>query len=308
MSVFYNSEKLPLFRNAVITIGTFDGVHLGHQKILRTITDTAKNIGGESVVITFDPHPRRLISPDKELKILTPLENKIELISSQGVDHIVVVPFTLEFSTLSAEQYISDFLIEKFHPNTIVIGYDHHFGSDRTGNIQLLKSVQQQYNYQLIEIPEQLVDEAGISSTKIRTALQNGNVQDAATMMGRSYSLKGKVIKGKQLGRTIGYPTANIDAADNDQLLPSVGIYCVKVVHESKEFGGMLSIGYNPTVTDEHTIKIEVNIFDFDKNIYDDLLEIVFINYMRSEEKFDSLEALKSQLAKDELMARKMLF
>lgn len=307
MALFFDTGHLPEFKNTVVTIGTFDGVHLGHQKILQTVIDQACEVNGESMVITFDPHPRKLLFPDKELKILTPLREKLALISSIGIHHIVVVPFTKEFSSLSAQQYIQDFLIGKFHPHTIVIGYDHHFGNDRGGNIRLLKKEQNVYGYKLIEIPEQVVDEASISSTKIRNALLNGNVQESAAMMGRPYSIKGIVVKGNRLGRTIGYPTANIRLQDENRLLPAIGIYCVQVKYANTLYGGMLSIGYNPTVTDEKTIKIEVNIFDFDKKIYGEELEIVFIDKMRDEQKFASLNALKAQLKKDEEMAKKRL-
>lgn len=307
MGVFYHTENLPEFQNAVVTIGTFDGVHLGHQAILQTVMDQAEKIHGESIVITFHPHPRKLLFPHQELKILTPLEDKISLLKSLGIDHIVVVPFTTDFSNLSAEQYIHDFLLDKFHPHTIVIGYDHHFGSDRKGNIHLLKATQQECNFQLIEIPEQLIDEAGISSTKIRKSLQEGDVREAALMMGRGYSLKGIVVTGNQLGRTIGYPTANLRLIDTDQLMPSLGIYGVQVRYKEELLGGMLSIGYNPTVTDQKTIKIEVNLFDFNKDIYGDPLELIFIGYMRGEQKFESLQALTIQLKKDEEMAKSIL-
>lgn len=307
MSVFYNTDNLPKFKNAVITIGTFDGVHLGHQKILKTVIDKAKEVNGESVVITFHPHPRKLLFPQQPLKILTPLSAKIWLLSSLGIDHIVVVPFTKEFAALSASQYIKEFLIEKLNPHTIVIGYDHHFGQDRSGNIQLLKQEQNDFGYKLMEIPEQVIDEISISSTKIRSALMSGKVAESAKMTGRNYSIKGKVVKGRQLGRAIGYPTANIQPLDSEQIIPAIGIYCVQVKSKHKLYGGMLSIGYNPTVTDEKTIKIEVNIFDFDQSIYNEEVEVFFIEKMRDEEKFDSLDALKEQLKMDEMMARGML-
>jgi len=307
MGVFYSTDKLPEFRNAVLTIGTFDGVHLGHQKILKTVTDEAQKINGESIVLTFHPHPRKLLFPQQQLEIITPLEEKINFLSSFGIDHVIVVPFTKEFSQLSAKDYIRDFLVGKFHPHTVVIGYDHHFGSDRSGNITLLKAEQKTYNYQLIEIPEQLIDEAGISSTKIRKALLEGDVKESAAMMGRFYSLKGTVVKGKQLGRTIGYPTANIQLKNTEQLLPAIGVYAVKVNYENALFGGMLSIGYNPTVTEEKTIKIEVNIFEFNREIYGEQLEILFLTRMRGEEKFASLDDLKKQLQADEHYARQLI-
>lgn len=307
MSVFYSTDNLPEFHHAVVTIGTFDGVHLGHQKILKTVIDQARALQGESIVITFHPHPRKLLLPQQDIKILTPLEDKIAKLTELGIDHVIVIPFTKAFASLSAEEYIQDFLVAKCHPQTIVIGYDHHFGSDRKGNIHLLKAVQDKYHFNLIEIPEQLIDEAGISSTKIRKALLAGDVAEARNMMGRYYSLKGRVIKGRQLGRTIGYPTANIHVADSEQLMPGVGIYSVWVKYGSDTYGGMLSIGYNPTVTEDTSMKMEVHIFDFNKEIYDEPLEVQWVQYLRPEYKFDSLEALKKQLQADEIRAKQSL-
>ncbi|MDR3679673.1 MAG: bifunctional riboflavin kinase/FAD synthetase [Flavipsychrobacter sp.] len=299
MAIFFNITTLPAFKNAVVTIGTFDGVHLGHRCILQEVVSQAKTINGESVLITFDPHPRKLIFPDQELKLLTPLPTKLELVTDAGIDHVVVVPFTRDFANLSAEDYISQFLVQYFKPHTIIIGHDHQFGHDRKGGIDLLQQLSKQYDYQVVEIPAQLIDEAAVSSTKIRKAITAGHVQDAAHMLGRYYTLTGKVIKGRQLGRTIGYPTANITPNDPAQVVPAIGIYAVTVQVASGTFNGMLSIGYNPTVTDEQKINIEVNIFDFDQDIYGQELELSFVTYLRNEEKFASLEALKEQLAKD---------
>lgn len=299
MGLFFDNGQLAAFHNPVLTIGTFDGVHLGHKTILNEVVRQAKEVNGESVLITFEPHPRKLLFPDQPLQLLTSPEQKFELIFATGIQHIVVVPFTREFSSYSAAGYISDFLVEKFHPHTIIIGYDHRFGHDRLGDINLLKQYQEDFNYQLAEIPAKLIDEAAVSSTKIRKALIAGQVQDAAHMMGRYYNLRGTVIHGNHLGRTIGYPTANIQLQYTEQLIPAVGIYAVYVTHNGTRYRGMLSIGYNPTVSDAHQLHIEVNILDFDKDIYGDTLEIAFVTYLRNEEKFASLEALKEQLHKD---------
>jgi riboflavin kinase/FMN adenylyltransferase len=299
MAVFYNIEHLPDFNNPVLTIGTFDGVHYGHKKILQEVVTHAHEVDRESIVVTFEPHPRKLLFPNQPLRLITPLEEKLKLIEATGIRHIVVAPFTKEFSQLSAREYISQFLVERFHPQTIIIGYDHHFGHDRTGDINLLKDLQDEFHYKVIEIPPQLIDEATVSSTKIRNALNEGRVHDAAHMLERSYVLNGRVIEGRKIGRTIGYPTANLQPLDFDQLIPANGIYAVRVTYNGQSFGGMLSIGFNPTVTNEKKLHIEVNIFDFDETIYGEVIEISFVKWLRAEEKFASLEELKQQLALD---------
>lgn len=299
MAVYYNIDTLPAFRKAVITIGTFDGVHLGHKTILQEVVKHAREVNGESVLITFEPHPRKVLFPGTSLKLLTPLDEKIELLTAEGIEHIVVAPFTKEFSRLSAGDYISDFLVGYFNPDSIVIGYDHHFGHDRSGNIQLLQQLATQYNYKVYEIPAQLIDEAAVSSTKIRNALTNGDVKDAAHMLGRHFSISGTVITGAQLGRTIGYPTANIQPIDEDQLIPAIGIYAVLVLWQGREYKAMLSIGNNPTVSDTKELHIEANIFDFNADIYGETLKVSFVEKLRDEVKFDSIELLTQQLHKD---------
>lgn len=304
MAVFFDTNHLPAFKNAVVTIGTFDGVHLGHRAILKEVVQHAQEINGESILITFEPHPRKLLFPNQPLGLLTPLDNKLQLITEAGIEHIVVAGFTTEFSQLTAREYIEHFLVKHFKPHTIIIGYDHHFGHDRTGDISLLRQYAPEYGYQVVEIAPQLIEEAAVSSTKIRKALQDGQVTIAAEMLGRPYSISGTVIKGAQLGCTIGYPTANIQVGDADQLIPAIGIYAVKANWKGQQLKGMLSIGYNPTVSDEHVIHIEVNIFDFNETIYDDTLEVYFISRLRNEEKFPSLEALTAQLHQDKINAQ----
>jgi riboflavin kinase/FMN adenylyltransferase len=299
MAVFFDIEQLPAFKNAVLTVGTFDGVHQGHKAILKEVVAHARQVEGESVLITFDPHPRKLLFPDQPLGIITPLKKKIELITAEGIEHIVVVPFTREFARLNAQEYIEHFLVDKFNPHSIVIGYDHHFGHDRKGDLQLLEAYTELYGYQLIEIPPRLIEEAAVSSTRIRKAIEAGNVDVAGQMLGRPYSLQGTVAHGNKLGRTLGYPTANLDPNDPQQIIPAVGIYAIRVVHKGKTYNGMLSIGYNPTVTDKKELRIEANIFDFNMSIYDDELELLFVKRLRDELKFDSLDALVQQLHKD---------
>lgn len=307
MGVFFGVDSLPTFKNSVVTIGTFDGVHKGHQEILAKVKRAANDMDGTSILITFEPHPRKLLYPQQSLKLLTPLEDKIELLQAQGIDHIIVAPFTKEFADLSAEDYITDFLVNYFNPKRIVIGYDHRFGHDRSGNISLLQSVQQKFGYEVEEIPAQLIDEAAVSSTKIRNALLEGEVKTAAQMLGRNFVLTGIVVEGAQLGRTIGYPTANIQPLSDDQLIPANGVYAVMVEVDSKQYPAMLNIGYKPTVTQEKKLTIEAHIFDFNADIYEKSISLIFVERLRDEQRFPSLDALKSQLAEDERSAKEIL-
>lgn len=307
MAVFSNIHNLPGFKNAVLTIGTFDGVHKGHEVILHEVVDHAKKVNGESVLLTFEPHPRKLLFPDQPLGIITPLHKKLELLEEAGIQNIVVVPFTKEFSSLSAQEYVEHFLVGVFKPASIIIGYDHRFGHDRVGDINLLAQYAPRYNYELVEIPAQLIDAAAVSSTKIRHVISEGRMEDAQHMLGRNYQLTGTVVHGNKIGRTLGYPTANIQPNDAEQIIPGIGIYAIKAIHQGTEYGGMLSIGYNPTVTDKKELRIEANLFDFDKDIYGDDLELHFISKTRDEVKFNSLEELTEQLHNDKLETLKRL-
>ena len=299
MAIYTSIDHLPAFTKAVLTVGTFDGVHTGHRAILQQVVSHAEETGGESVLLTFEPHPRKLLFPDQPLGIITPLDEKLQLITAAGIDHIVVVPFTPAFAALSAQEYITGFLVGRFHPAGIVIGYDHRFGHDRAGNIDLLKQYATAGNYTITEIPAQLIDEAAVSSTKIRNAVEEGRVQDAAHMLGRNYTLAGNVVHGNKLGRTLGYPTANLQPHSPEQIIPANGIYAIHATHAGATYKGMLSIGYNPTVTDRKELRIEANLFDFDKDIYGDALELSFTRKLRDEQKFNSLEELTAQIDKD---------
>jgi riboflavin kinase/FMN adenylyltransferase len=307
MSVFYDIQQLPQFKNAVITIGTFDGVHKGHKAILLEVVAHAKKINGESVLLTFEPHPRKLLFPDQPLGIITPLSQKLQLIAETGIEHIVVVPFTREFSMLTAREYIEHFMVGIFHPHSIIIGYDHRFGHDRKGDLDMLKQYAPVYHYELIEIPAQLIDDATVSSTKIRDAISQGRMPEASHMLGRHYSLKGTVVHGNKIGRTLGYPTANLHPLETEQIIPALGIYAIQAIHNNTQYTGMMSIGYNPTVTDKKELRIEANLFDFDKDIYGDELEIIFVKKIRDEQKFDSLDILVRQLHKDKEETIKVL-
>ncbi len=307
MRVFRNTHSLPPFNNAVVTIGTFDGVHRGHQQLIKRIHSLEESVKGESVLITFDPHPRTVVYPQEHnLHLLSSLDEKIALLEKEGIDNLVVVPFTKEFSTQSARDYVEHFLVGKFHPAIIVIGYNHSFGHHRDGNIELLKKLSLEFNFKVEEISKQIVDEIAVSSSRIRIALEEKDCELASHLLGRHYSLQGTVVEGDKIGRTIGYPTANISVTDPSKLIPADGIYAVFVTVEGKKYKGMLSIGYRPTVGGTQKT-IEVNIFDFDKTIYGQTIEISFVKWLRAEEKFNSLDELKAQMHKDKTASQELL-
>lgn len=298
MQVHYSIDKLPAFKNPVITIGTFDGVHEGHKKIIRALLDEADRINGESVIITFHPHPRKIITPDEPLRLINTLNEKIELLAKTGIHHLVVVPFTAEFALLSAEEYISDFVVSRFHPSTIIIGYDHHFGKERKGNFALLQNNAIRYGYRLQEIPKHVLNEVDISSTKIRNAITNSNIETANRLLGYQFFFEGVVAEGDKLGRQLGYPTANLEINDGDKIHPGHGVYAVYVQYGKKNYKGMLSIGNRPTLIHSGE-KIEVNIFDFAEEMYAQTLRITVKAFLRQQEKYDTLEKLTHQLHKD---------
>ncbi len=307
MRVFRDLDHLPIFKNSVVTIGTFDGVHKGHQKLIDRISFMARQQNGESIIVTFHPHPRIVINPqDKSLRLLNTIDEKISLLEKYGVDNVVIVPFSRSFSEQSAEAYVSDFLVKSFHPKHIVIGYDHKFGKNRTGDYQLLEKLKDQYGYSMEEISKEMLDDIGISSTKIRDSLQLGDIKMANELSGHYYTLSGTVVRGLQNGRKLGYPTANIQVNDEYKLIPRKGIYMVKVRYQQELLNGMLSIGYNPTFEGKEQT-IEVNILDFDKDIYGESLTLEFIRYIRDEKKFDSLEALIEEIKNDERITRSVL-
>jgi len=308
MAIFHPGiGTTPPLLKPVLTIGTFDGVHLGHRQILEQVIHYANKMGGESLVVTFEPHPRKILDPSHSLQILTPLQEKLELIRASGIQHIAVTPFNLEFARQSADAYVVDFLVNEFQPAMVVIGYDHHFGQDRKGDIQLLQKYGLEYQFEVQEIPAHMIRDAAISSTQIREALKKGAVFAAAQMLGRPYSVTGKVVKGQQLGRTLGYPTINLQPNDAAQLIPAQGVYAARVRIGHQLHDAMLSIGTRPTVSNSGQISIEATIFDFSQDLYDQEISVLFIQRIRSEEKYDSLDALKAALAADEIASRFLL-
>ena len=304
--------SLPEFRRAVVTIGTFDGVHMGHSKIIAQLKEEAARIDGETVIITFHPHPRKIVSSvPGDIKLLTTLNEKISLLEAAGIDHLVVVPFDHVFANQTAEQYVKDFLYAYFKPHTVIIGYDHRFGKGREGNYQMMKEYAQPLGFEVKEISEQIINEIVISSTRIRHALKDNDIVTATQFLGYPYFFEGVVIEGNKLGRTIGYPTANLHISSEEKLIPGNGVYAVTVVIRDsalvgKVYKGMMNIGLRPTVDGKKKV-IEVNIFDFDADIYGQTIQVHLQYYLRGEVKFNGLEELKEQLRKDKLEAAQTL-
>jgi len=299
MQIHRDINQLPQFRNAVITIGTFDGVHLGHKLIIENLKKEATKANGESVIITFHPHPRKVVSSViTGLRLINTLNERIELLKQTGIGHLVIVPFTDYFASQTAEEYISEFLVKNFKPHTIIIGYDHRFGKDRSGDFKLMEAKAQEYNYYLKEIPEHLLNAIKVSSTNIRNAILQSKIDVANTFLGYDFNFEGQVFHGDKIGRTIGYPTANLKSTDDEKIVLGDGIYAVYTIVEGKHYKGMMSIGFRPTVNGRVRVT-EVHIFDFNKEIYGQIIRVIVKKYLRSEVKFDGLEALKMQLHKD---------
>jgi riboflavin kinase / FMN adenylyltransferase len=300
MKIYHGIDDFSKLNFAVVTSGTFDGVHVGHQKILARVCEMAQRHGGESVVLTFWPHPRLVLHPeDESLKLLNTFEEKATLLKDQGINHLVRIPFTKEFSQLSSEQFIRNILVETIGTKKLVIGYDHHFGKNREGSFEQLKQNAPRYGFDVEEIPRQDVDHVGVSSTKIRESLEAGDIETATHFLGKPFSLTGRVIAGDKLGRLMGYPTANIEIDTKYKLVPMDGIYAVTVLHEHETYKAMLYIGNRPTINGTKK-NIEVNIFQFNKDIYGESLTVYIHRLIREDVKFSDLEALKEQLKRDE--------
>jgi riboflavin kinase / FMN adenylyltransferase len=300
MIIHEGVDQIRGIKNPVVTSGTFDGVHIGHQKILKRIRHLADEIDGETVLITFWPHPRLVLYPEEhQLRLLSTFEEKVKLLADFGVDHLVTIPFTREFSEMSSQEFIQEIIVRKIQTKKLVIGYDHRFGKNREGSFEYLIKNHNQYGFELEEIPREDVDNIGVSSTKIRKSLEEGKIQAANEFLGRNYELSGIIIKGQQLGRSIGFPTANIQILNDYKLIPSNGVYAVHAQIEEMRYLGMLNIGNRPTVGGTNRT-IEVHLFDFDGNLYDRRITIHFQAFLRPEIKFDNLNALKEQLIQDQ--------
>ena len=293
-----NITKIPKSDFNIATIGSFDGIHIGHKKILQTLTKIAKKNNGKSILITFWPHPRYVLKKNNDFKLLTSLDEKIKLFEKNKIDILYIVDFSLKFSKVSANKFIENILLEKLKINCLLIGYNNNFGRNREGNIRYLEENKKKFDIDIISIPKQSVDKISISSTKIREYLNNGKINSANRLLGRKYSINGKIVKGNGIGRKINFPTANIEIDEPKKLLPKSGVYAVEVVLSRKIYLGMLNIGYNPTIKNEKK-SIEVNIFKFSEDIYNNKISINFIRRIRNEKKFKNLNELKKQLIID---------
>ncbi len=295
MNVHYSTENLKI-KNPVLTVGTFDGVHVGHKKIISTLIEDAKKINGESVIFSLSPHPRKVLFPETEaVFLLNTEEEKIKRIEKSGIDRLIIYPFTKEFAALSSCEFIEKILFEKLKVKKLIVGHDHHFGKDREGREEVLKACADRFGISVIKVGAHLIDGKTVSSTKIRNALINGDIDTANTFLGYNYVLSGVVTEGNQIGREMGFPTANL-LIQSDKLIPKNGVYAVSGSVKNKEYGGMLNIGINPTVNSDKKRSIEVHLFKFSENLYGQEISVELKSYIRNEKKFDSTNALKKQL------------
>lgn len=307
MKIFQGFEKLEKIPNPVLTIGTFDGVHLGHQKIINRLNEEAEKVGGESVLFTFYPHPRMVLYPDTHgLKLIQTQAEKIDKLRRFGLQNIIVHPFTREFSRLSALEFVRDYLVNQLHVKKLVIGYDHQFGKNREGSIDFLREVCDTYGFEVIQISAKEVDDVNVSSTKVRNAIQEGDLEQVQHFLGEPFELHGRVVGGQALGRQIGFPTANIDVESDIKLLPKAGVYAVNIVMgDGIMYEGMMNIGTKPTFSSSEELSIEVHLFDFKGDIYDQYVTVQLLSRFRDEQKFESVYDLKEQLLNDESAIRR---
>ena len=307
MKVHYGVENIEI-KCPVVTIGSFDGVHLGHACVIQHLKEKAANIDGESVIISFEPHPREVLYPrEQKIGILTTLEEKIAILEKYGVDHLIILKFTLEFAQQSYTDFVKKILIDKLKIKGLVVGYDHRFGKDRAGNFENLQELANKYGFFLEKEVVFEEDDVNVSSTKIRNALTVGDITTVNRFLGYLYSITGKVVYGHHLGHKIGFPTANIQVSDERKLLPAIGVYAVKVIIGQEIFNGMLNIGIRPTVSNDGQVSCEVYIFDFSQDLYGKTITINFINRIRGERKFNDIEELRAQLQKDQEKILKLL-
>ncbi len=302
MKIYHAVNEFIPVENAVVTIGTFDGVHLGHRKLIKKVCEIADNIGGETVVLTFFPHPRMVLYPHEHgLELLNTIDEKMKLLEEAGVDHLIIHPFDKQFSELSSGEFVKQVLVDKIKTKKLVIGYDHHFGKQREGNFDDLVRMGPEFGFDVEKIEEEDVNNIAVSSTQVRNSLKSGDIQTAISYLGRPYSLTGKVIHGKKIGRTIGFPTANIDIPENYKLIPAEGVYVVKVEIKNEFFFGMLNIGRRPTLEQNGRLSVEVYILDFDRDIYGEVITLHLLEWIRGDQKLNGIEALKQQIEKDRI-------
>lgn len=307
METHHKASSFRNTRQTAVTIGTFDGVHLGHRKIIKRLTGIAGQKQLDSVLLTFFPHPRMVLQQSNDLRLINSIDEKKQLLDDTGLDHLVIEPFTLKFSRLTAKEYIEKYLINYLNAGVIIVGYDHRFGRNRKANIDDLKAFSKEYGFEVIEISKQDVDDVAISSTKIREAIQSGDIDLANRYLTTPFILTGKVVKGKQLGKSLGYPTANLYIEENYKILPKEGVYVVKAKIDNNWYYGMMNIGHNPTIAEGNHKSVETYFFDFEGNLYDQFLQIQMLKRIRDEKKFSSVEALKSAMKSDEIYSKKFI-
>lgn len=306
MKIYHGLDQFSGVEHPVLTIGSFDGVHIGHKKIIDQLNEIAAAVGGESVMLTFAPHPRKVLDPNSNLHLITVMEEKIEKLAEAGLQHLIIYPFTKEFSSLEPEAYIQDLLVDGIHAKTIVVGYDHHYGKGRKGDFKLIEKLSEKYGYKVKEIPAKAIEDINVSSTKIRAAIEAGNIQLANQYLGWNYEFSGEVVTGNQKGRTIGFPTANL-SIDSDKVIPQSGVFAALASVDGVWKKAMLNIGKKPTVASDNQISVEVHILDFSEDLYGQKISIILIDKLRDEKKFDSLDALAQQLAIDKSNTIKIL-
>jgi riboflavin kinase/FMN adenylyltransferase len=303
LNTIQNIANFSTTEKTYITIGTFDGVHFGHQKIIEKLVVEAKKAGKKSVLLTFFPHPRMVLQKDNSLELINTIEERAELLEKTGLDYLIIHPFSKEFSRMNALEFVRDILVNQLNVSKLIIGYDHHFGKNREGNINQLTEYSHLYDFTVEEILAQDIDDVSVSSTKIRKALLEGNIKTANSYLGYNFTLKGLVVSGKKLGSKIGYPTANINIKESYKLIPKTGVYVVKATIDNTTIFGIMNIGTRPTVNGDYRT-IEVHFLDFSKDLYDTTLTVELLYFIRDEVKFDSIDALINQIKKDEVAAR----
>ena len=306
MKIYRNISEIVSIPKAVVTVGTFDGLHIGHQKVIGELVNTARSMGGQSVVLTFFPHPRKVLQPDFNLKVIISRKEKTKLFEKLGVDNLVCIEFTKDFALTSSEEFVKKYLVDPIKPVKVIIGYDHHFGKDRKGNLEFLREMGAKYNFEVEKIEMQDIEKIAVSSSKIREVISRGDMKTATKFLGYNFSISGEVVKGNQLGRTIGFPTANVKPDEPDKIIPEYGVYAVLFEWKGKLYKGMSNIGIRPTL-DVNVLTIEAHIFDFDQDIYGEEVSIYFLEHIRPEKKFRDLELLRRRLIIDRLKVKGIL-